>query len=257
MPISFTSSAFPSLHHPDGLTCLYLRRRRALSNPSRPKQLLHTLLDGFKVRDRRNCDLNIDDLGCFCAPQPEEWWWNSEIVGCTEDAEMQGVSNEFYADPTVSWNEEASTMEEDLGELEKDKPVPAIPLCRSGSCDAHITMRYQTQLAVLEWRQDLSYTGTTQSLVVTTPAGTECEPLSGYNYSLGSRSEATVTRNGSRASTASSITLTAKEEQEFFDQVRKKLPAVQRSIDNEVLRSDVWTGYGSTAIAHHVTSGDC
>ena len=238
MPVSLLSSPFPYIHHSDGLTCLHLHRRRAQSNSSRLKQHLHTILDAVNFRDRRSSDLGRDDLGCFCAPRPEEWWWNSEAMRCKEEkAERQGLWDGFVCDPlTVSQGEEAPTTEEDVGEVERKKLVPMTPLRRRGNSDAHITMRYQERLDILDWRQDLPNLSTTQSLVASAPARTECEPMCRNNCFSKQSSEATATRIGSRASSASSVTLNTQEEQVFFDKVRKELLAAQRSIDDEVLR---------------------
>ncbi|MCJ1384771.1 hypothetical protein MMC17_007889 [Xylographa soralifera] len=196
------------------------------------------MLDEVKFRDRRSSDLSRDDLGCFCAPRPEEWWWNSEIMRRQEEkAERQDVWNGCFDDPgTISQREEASTAEKDEADTETDKLVPAVQLRRRKSSDAHITMRYQNRLDILEWRQDLPNSVTTQSLAVSALAKTDCDPLCRNDCSLKTSSEATVTRKESRASSASSITLSTQEEQVFFDKVRKELPAAQRSIDNEVLR---------------------
>ncbi|MCJ1395442.1 hypothetical protein MMC18_008328 [Xylographa bjoerkii] len=235
MPISLLSSSFPTLHHSDGLTCLRLHRRRTLSNPSRLKQRFHTILDDIKFRDRASNDLSRDDLGYFCAPRPEEWWWNSEVMRCKEErAERHGMWDGVFGDrQTVVQNEEVQIAKE---EAEMNEVVPAFPVRRRKSSVAHVTMRYQNRLAIQEWRQALPNPANMPSSVRSAQTTTDCEPIERNDCVPKIGSQATTTRNGSRTSSGSSITLNAQEEQVFFDKVRKELPAAQRSIDSEVLR---------------------
>ena len=174
--------------------------------------------------------MSRDDLGSFCTPQPEEWWWNSEITRCSESDEQHSTTDDTLCSPrTVFLNEEAQTME-------KDELVLVAPVRRKKSSDIHITMRYQNQVDVLEWRQRLP-NSTERHLSTTNELTTKDHGIvkSGDCF-LPIDNQASTTRNGSRASNRPSIMLNVQEEQVFFDKVRKQLPAVQRSISDEVLR---------------------
>ncbi|MCJ1397416.1 hypothetical protein MMC11_000609 [Xylographa trunciseda] len=238
MPLSLLSSRFPSLHHSDGLTCLHLHRRRAQSNPSKLKQRLHTIIDEVKSHDRRCSDLSRDDLGCFCAPRPEEWWWNSENLRCQEErAGTSGMCDGVLGDPWTDFrSEEARLAEEHAKETEKDELVPAVRLRRRKSSDAYIMMRLQTRLDVLEWRESLPNSANKPPSEAKALTLTDCEPVEGNDCFLKTGGPATTMRNRSRASSGSSITLNTREEQVFFDKVRKELPAAQRTIDDKLLR---------------------
>ena len=151
-----------------------------------------------------------------------------------EEAERQGLWDESFGNPgMVCQSEESPATRADVREAEKDEVVP---LRRRKSSNAHITMRYQNRLDILEWRQALPTSATTQLSAASAVAKPDCESVDRNDCFAKRSSEATTTRNGSRASLGSSITLNTQQEQVFFDKVRKELPATQRSIDDEVLR---------------------
>ncbi|MCJ1295462.1 hypothetical protein MMC34_007025 [Xylographa carneopallida] len=195
------------------------------------------ILDEVRYWDRRCGDLTRDDLGCFCAPRPEEWWWNSEPVKHEEvEAETQGVWNGVFSDAgTVSPREEAPAMQGSRREVEKNKLIPAIPSRRRGSSDPLTTIKRQDRLDILELRQELLTSASTQAVTAASLLRTECEFGCRNNRDSQTSSEATTTRNESRTSSASSMTLKTEEEHVLFDNVRRKLPAMQRSVENEVL----------------------
>jgi len=147
-----------------------------------------------------------------------------------------GVWDEVLSDARTVSQGEAQPMEEDVRETKKDKLVPAISLRRRKSSDAHIMMRYQSRLDVLERRQGLLNSANILPSVASAPTMADSRPVDRNDCFSKTGSQATDTRNGSCGSSGSSITLSAQEEQVFFDKVRKELPAEQRTIDSKVLR---------------------
>ncbi|MCJ1474088.1 hypothetical protein MMC13_002746 [Lambiella insularis] len=114
---------------------------------------------------------------------------------------------------------------------------------RRKSSEAHITMRYQSRLDVQDSGECVSEALDPKVFVVDVRDMDMNREMSAVDDCTVVESQGTA-RQSSRATSRTSVTLTVQEEKVFFDNVRKCLPATQRSIDDMVLRCLDWLREG-------------
>ena len=211
--------------------------------------MLNGLLEKIIRQSRRSSDLSGEGLGDFCTPRQEEWDWNVEPIRTDNDriSSIRAWDRYSRGIPAACMQEE----EVDLNAAEQfgiglhrvchvDSRTNLGSIRRSSQ--THVAMRYQTLQGSKRGLPDCSFRDPFRQSVDTGPQAADGVPLEyGINRANHDRTALPSSQftavDRSRACSGSSIPLSAREEQIFFDLVRKTLHFTQQGISNEALRS--------------------